>query len=56
MRQTSGPLKSLAGLTSNPIHSLQSLAQTTSLPSGARTILSASAIGPCQWDIDSEER
>jgi E3 ubiquitin-protein ligase RFWD3 len=55
MRQTSGPLKSLAGLTSNPIHSLQSLAQT-SLPSGARTILSASAIGPCQWDIDSEER
>ncbi|CAI8614656.1 unnamed protein product [Vicia faba] len=56
MRQTAGPLKYLAGLTSNPVHSLQSLAQTSSLPSGARSILSASAIGPCQWNIDSEER
>lgn len=56
MRQTAGPLKSLAGLTSNPVHSLQSLAQTTGLSSGVRTILSASAIGACQWDIDSDDR
>jgi E3 ubiquitin-protein ligase RFWD3 len=56
MRQTAGPLKSFAGLTSNPVHSLQSLAQTTGLSSGVRTILSASAIGACQWDIDSDDR
>ncbi|CAK8543914.1 unnamed protein product [Lathyrus sativus] len=55
-RQTAGPLKYLDGLTSNPVHSLQSLSQTSSLPSGARSILSASAIGPCQWNTDSEER
>lgn len=56
MRQTAGPVKSLVGLTSNPVHTVQSLAQTSSLPSGARTILSASAIGLCQWNVDSEER
>nr|KYP70909.1 RING finger and WD repeat domain-containing protein 3 [Cajanus cajan] len=56
MRQTAGPMKSLVGLTSNPVHTVHSLAQTLSLPSGAKTILSASAIGLCQWNIDSEER
>ncbi|TKY62117.1 E3 ubiquitin-protein ligase RFWD3 [Spatholobus suberectus] len=56
MRQTAGPMKSLVGLTSNPVHTVHSLAQTSSLPSGVQTILSASAIGLCQWNIDSEER
>ena len=32
------------------------LAQTSSLSSGVKTILSASVVGLCQWNIDSEER
>lgn len=56
IRQTAGPMKSLVGLTSNPVHTVHSLAQTSSLPSGVKTVLSASAIGLCQWNIDSEER
>ncbi|KAL2660508.1 hypothetical protein GLYMA_03G184600v4 [Glycine max] len=56
MRQTAGPMKSLVGLTSNPVHTVHALAQTSSLSSGVKTILSASAVGLCQWNIDSEER
>ncbi|OIV92371.1 hypothetical protein TanjilG_09969 [Lupinus angustifolius] len=55
MRQTVGPVKSLFGLTSNPVHTLQSLGQTSSLSAGGRTILSAAAIGVSQWNFDSEE-
>lgn len=54
LRQTSGPVKSLFGLSNKPVHTVQSLAQTLCLPSGARTILSASSGGICQWNIDSE--
>ncbi|KAL2345089.1 hypothetical protein Fmac_006374 [Flemingia macrophylla] len=56
MRKTAGPMKSLVGLTSNPVHTVHSLAPTSNLASGVKTILSASAIGICQWNIDSEER
>ncbi|KAK7337110.1 hypothetical protein VNO77_17669 [Canavalia gladiata] len=56
MRRTAGPMKSLVGLTSNPVHTVQSLSQISDLPSGLKTILSASAIGLCQWNVDSEER
>ncbi|KAG5043793.1 hypothetical protein JHK87_007708 [Glycine soja] len=56
MRQTAGPMKSLVGLTSNPVHTVHALAQTSSLSSGVKTILSASAVGLCQWNLDSEER
>lgn len=56
IRQTVGPVKSLVGLTNNPVHTVSSLAQTSSLSSGVKTILSASAFGLCQWNIDSEER
>jgi len=56
MRQTVGPVKSLVGLTNNPVHTVTSLAQTSSLSSSVKTILSASAFGLCQWNIDSEER
>ncbi|XP_027351606.1 E3 ubiquitin-protein ligase RFWD3 isoform X2 [Abrus precatorius] len=56
MRQTAGPMKCLVGLTNNPVHTVQSLAQTSGFPSGVKTILSASAIGICQWNVDSEER
>ncbi|KAL1351970.1 hypothetical protein AAHE18_06G132600 [Arachis hypogaea] len=52
IRQTAGPMKSLVGLTSNPVHTVHSLLQTSCLPN---SILSASAIGLCQWNIDSEE-
>ncbi|XP_028776046.1 E3 ubiquitin-protein ligase RFWD3-like isoform X2 [Neltuma alba] len=55
LRQTSGPLKSLNGLTSNPVHTVQSLVQDPSLSSGFGAILSASAIGLCQWNIGAEE-
>ncbi|KAK4281516.1 hypothetical protein QN277_012997 [Acacia crassicarpa] len=55
LRQTAGPIKSLNGLTSNPVHTVQSLVQDSSLPSGVGTILSASAIGLCQWNIGAEE-
>ncbi|KAG4996700.1 hypothetical protein JHK85_028139 [Glycine max] len=56
MRQTAGPMKSLVGFTSNPVHTVHALAQTSSLSSGVKTILSASVVGLFQWNIDSEER
>ncbi|KAH1137514.1 hypothetical protein GYH30_027493 [Glycine max] len=56
MRKTAGPMKSLVGFTSNPVHTVHALAQTSSLSSGVKTILSASVVGLCQWNIDSEER
>ncbi|CAJ1892244.1 unnamed protein product [Sphenostylis stenocarpa] len=56
MRQTVGPMKSLVGLTNNPVHTVHSLSQTSSLSSGVGTILSASVIGLSQWNIESEER
>lgn len=55
LRRTAEPIESLNGLTSNPVHTVQSLAQDSSLPSGSGTILSASAIGLCQWNIGAEE-
>ncbi|KAJ7976907.1 E3 ubiquitin-protein ligase RFWD3 [Quillaja saponaria] len=56
IRQTMGPLKTFNGLTCNPVHSLQSLVQDSTLPSGVRTVLSASAIGPCQWNFGGAEQ
>ncbi|KAH1238693.1 hypothetical protein GmHk_08G023306 [Glycine max] len=47
MWQTVGPMKSLVGLTSNPVHTVHALAQTSSLSSGVKTILSASVVGLC---------
>lgn len=55
MRQTAGPIKSFNGLTSNPVHTVQSLEHDSNLPSGVRSILSASAFGLCQWNIGAEE-
>ncbi|KAF7818657.1 E3 ubiquitin-protein ligase RFWD3 isoform X1 [Senna tora] len=55
MRHTAGPIKSLNGLTRNPVHTVQSLVQDSSIPSGVGSILSASAIGLCQWNIGAEE-
>ncbi|KAI6698056.1 hypothetical protein NL676_018175 [Syzygium grande] len=53
MRQTLKPMESLEGLSCNPIHSMHSLLHKET--HGARTILSASSIGLCQWKIDSGE-
>ncbi|XP_030522128.2 E3 ubiquitin-protein ligase RFWD3 isoform X2 [Rhodamnia argentea] len=53
MRQTLKPMKSLEGLSCNPIHSIYSLLHKET--HGARTILSASSIGLCLWKVDSSE-
>ncbi|KAL6138532.1 hypothetical protein ACLB2K_063813 [Fragaria x ananassa] len=49
MRQTSGPVESLKGLTNNPIHTVHSLSSNTAFPLCVRTVISASAIGLCLW-------
>ncbi|KAI4349101.1 hypothetical protein L6164_009738 [Bauhinia variegata] len=54
IRQTARPLKFVNGFASNPVHTVLSLLQDSSLPSGVRTIISASAIGLCQWNIGDE--
>ncbi|KAL1822696.1 hypothetical protein ACET3Z_009474 [Daucus carota] len=51
MRQTREPVKSLAGITCNPIHSLYSVSPESPSPSGVRTILTASSIGTCEWNF-----
>ncbi|PWA59326.1 transducin/WD40 repeat-like superfamily protein [Artemisia annua] len=56
IRQTRTPLESRTGLSCNPVHTVISVASDSS-PSGTRTLLSASQIGMCEWNIDcSEER
>ncbi|KAK9153890.1 hypothetical protein Sjap_001370 [Stephania japonica] len=49
MRQTASPLESISGLTCRPVHTIHSLVHNPCLPSGVKTILTASAIGPCVW-------
>lgn len=51
LRQTREPVKSLDGVTCNPIHSLYSISPTSALSSGVRTILTASAVGVCEWNF-----
>ncbi|KAL5981801.1 hypothetical protein ACLOJK_015866 [Asimina triloba] len=53
LRQTVGPVMSTSGLTSHPIHSIQSVVDDglQSSFSGNRTLLTASSIGPCQWNV-----
>ncbi|KAG8483907.1 hypothetical protein CXB51_022657 [Gossypium anomalum] len=56
MRQTARPLEFVNGLTSNPVHTIYSLHNST-LPSGVTAILSASSAGIFQWNfVGSEER
>ncbi|KAK9126597.1 hypothetical protein Scep_015443 [Stephania cephalantha] len=56
MRQTAGPLESISGLTCRPVHTIHSLAHYPCLPSGVKTILTASAIGPCVWKTGYNRR
>ncbi|XP_060967711.1 uncharacterized protein LOC133035658 isoform X1 [Cannabis sativa] len=55
MRQTMGPVKFLKGLTSNPVHTVHSLLHKSTLPSGARSVLSASSAGLCQWNFEGAD-
>ncbi|KAG5556834.1 hypothetical protein RHGRI_007178 [Rhododendron griersonianum] len=57
MRQTLKPVESVVGLTSNPIHTMYSLLPDSTLPSGVRSLLTASSGGLCQWNFGAiEER
>lgn len=51
MRQTREPVKCLAGITCNPIHSLYSVSSESPSSSGVRTILTASSVGACEWNF-----
>lgn len=55
MRQTAGPLKTLQGLTGNPIHTIHSLSSYSTLSNDVKSVLSASAYGVCQWNFDALE-
>ncbi|XP_062166391.1 uncharacterized protein LOC133872796 isoform X2 [Alnus glutinosa] len=55
MRQTVGPVYSLRGLTCNPVHTIHSLLQSSTLTSGVRSVLSASSIGLCRWIFGGAE-
>ncbi|KAM2467592.1 hypothetical protein FF1_009357 [Malus domestica] len=55
MRQTAGPVESRRGLSNNPIHTVHSLSHNSALPSGARSVLSASSIGLCLWNFGCAE-
>ncbi|KAL8245791.1 hypothetical protein R6Q59_007007 [Mikania micrantha] len=53
MRQTNMPLESRSGMSCNPVHTLISVAPDSS--SSSRTLLTASQIGICEWNIGSGE-
>ncbi|KAM7263937.1 hypothetical protein ACFE04_001620 [Oxalis oulophora] len=53
-RQTRGPMESMMGHTCNPIHSVHSVSRDPASP-GIPTVLSASSIGVCEWNIGSGE-
>ncbi|XP_009377040.2 E3 ubiquitin-protein ligase RFWD3 isoform X3 [Pyrus x bretschneideri] len=55
MRRTAGPVESRRGLSNNPIHTVHSLSHNSALPSGARSVLSASSIGLCLWNFGCAE-
>ncbi|KAG7553968.1 Zinc finger RING-type [Arabidopsis suecica] len=55
MRQTTGPFASMTGLTTNPVHTIHHLSGNSTPTSDVRTLLSASSIGLCQWNISGSE-
>ncbi|CAN8257262.1 unnamed protein product [Cochlearia groenlandica] len=52
MRQTMGPVASFAGLTSNPVHTIHHLSANSTPTSDVCSLLSASSIGLCQWNLN----
>ncbi|XP_011018781.1 PREDICTED: E3 ubiquitin-protein ligase RFWD3 [Populus euphratica] len=55
MRVTGSPVESRLGHTTDPIHTVQSLQHISTLPSGLKTVVSASSVGMCQWNFGGEE-
>ncbi|KAL9362172.1 hypothetical protein Peur_044957 [Populus x canadensis] len=55
MRITGSPVESRLGHTTDPIHTVQSLQHISTLPSGVKTVVSASSVGMCQWNFGGEE-
>ncbi|PON49040.1 WD repeat containing protein [Parasponia andersonii] len=55
MRQTKGPVKYLKGLTTNPVHTVHSLLHKSTLPSGVRSVLSASSAGLFEWNFEGAD-
>ncbi|XP_010495060.1 PREDICTED: E3 ubiquitin-protein ligase RFWD3-like [Camelina sativa] len=56
MRQNKRPLASLAGVTSNPVHTIHHLsAYSTPTSDVGGELLSASSTGLCQWNISGSE-
>ncbi|KAG7549390.1 Zinc finger RING-type [Arabidopsis thaliana x Arabidopsis arenosa] len=55
MRQNRGPLASLAGVTSNPVHSIHQFSANSTPTSDVRALLSASSTGLWQWNISGSE-
>lgn len=55
MRQTRTPLESRTGLSCNPVHTVISVSPDSLLSSGTRTLLTASQIGMCEWNIGTGE-
>ncbi|GMH09847.1 hypothetical protein Nepgr_011688 [Nepenthes gracilis] len=53
-RQTGRPLESRNGLTSNPVHTIHSLSAPV-VSSGVSTVLTASSVGLCQWNIGAAQ-
>ncbi|KNA14167.1 hypothetical protein SOVF_109620 [Spinacia oleracea] len=54
LRQTGMPLDSRSGLTCNPIHSIYSLLEDFPGHTGVKKLLTASAVGLCEWNIGDE--
>lgn len=47
VRQTRQPMNSIEGLSRHPVHTVHSIG----LDNGAKRVLTASALGPCTWEI-----
>ncbi|XP_018470956.2 uncharacterized protein LOC108842520 [Raphanus sativus] len=55
MRQTMRPLASFTGLSSNPVHTIHHLSANSTPTTDVCSLLSASSIGLCQWNINGSE-
>lgn len=55
MRQTRTALESRMGLSCSPVHTMTALPPDSSIPSATKTLLTASQIGLCEWNIDANE-
>lgn len=57
LRQTVRPLDLRNGLTCNPVHTIYSLSDDSTVHSGLKRLLTASSVGLCHWNIsDAHEQ